>query len=145
MESCGADPATAAGALGDRAAALVEEPMTPAPELRAAADTLDRAADKATPGEWQVAASWAGPNAVLNSEGHPIAVCGDDAPGYEFPIHDAAFIAVMDPALAKTVAAWLRATAPLLRISHERCDHTCPHAAALAVARAVNKEVRTNV
>jgi hypothetical protein len=112
-----------------------------ASELRAAADTLDRAADKATPGEWQVAASWAGPNAVLNSEGHPIAVCGDDAPGYEFPIHDAAFIAVMDPALAKTVAAWLRAAAD--DAERYSAQTLAPQSVtvdrrALAVARAVN-------
>src|SRR4051812_20108777 len=58
----------------------------------------EESAREATSGRWQVAESWAGPNAVLNDEGHPLAVCGATVEGYDKPATDAEHIARHDPA-----------------------------------------------
>jgi hypothetical protein len=129
-----------------------EDPMT-ASELRAAADTLDRHADAATPGPWQALCDGYGDTTYGRSEDERRDLtwvrsgrtnAGDIVSTQAMPGDsrqrqaDAAFIAVMDPALAKTVAALLRAEAdcPLLP-DH---IHRAVAAAAFAVARAVNKE-----
>lgn len=69
---------------------------------------LRRLLAEATPGPWigSPAESWAGPNAVLDSDGHPIAVCGDDAPwnGYLKASADRALIVAAVNALRQAVA-----------------------------------------
>ncbi len=104
-----------------------------ASELRAAADTLDRHADSATAGPWV-----AHGGSVDGAARQPVVMGGFDSAGSlsdGASVEDAAFIAVMDPALAKDEAY-------LLRIIAAFADQLPQHviAAALAVARAVNKE-----
>ena len=90
----------------------MEAPMTsPTETLRAAATKLREMAEAATPGPWlrDHHGSWAGSNVVLDSEGHPVAICGVDAPedGYLEASGTRALIATLDPTFAVLVADWL--------------------------------------
>ena len=90
----------------------MEAPMTnPTETLRAAATLLREMAQAATPGPWlrDHHGSWAGSNVVLDSEGHPVAICGVDAPedGYLEASGTRALIATLGPTFAGLVADWL--------------------------------------
>lgn len=130
---------------------------TIADELRDAATTLRQTATKATPGPWTSGLpSWAGSNAVLNSHGHPIAVCGDETEGADHPASaDAAWIALASPLLAEALADLLNAAATTwdhqlaYSADHSALHHADPGCgrrveqcrcldAALGVARALN-------
>lgn len=79
--------------------------LTPAEELRAAAARLREHAKSASTWPWTSAPSWAGENAVLNAGGHPVAVCGEEIPGSDYPASaDAAWIALAHPGLAEPLA-----------------------------------------
>lgn len=89
----------------------MEAPMNPTETLRAAATKLREMAQAATPGPWlrDHHGSWAGSNVVLNSEGHPVEICGVDAPevGYLEASSTRALIATLGPTFAVLVADWL--------------------------------------
>jgi hypothetical protein len=126
-----------------------------ASELRAAADTLDRAADAATEAPWTAVVSHEttggdDPNVppeywcaeVANEAANVTVAYWSDT---EDVTGNAAFIAVMDPALAKGFAALLREVAADLgdepgNRADDSDDMDPTFRAALAVARAVNKE-----
>lgn len=77
---------------------------------------LDRAF-AATPGPWQMAQSWAGSNAIVDGEGHPVAVCGDDYPagGYFQASADRRYVATMQPVVAIALANLLTAVAQAMQ------------------------------
>lgn len=80
--------------------------MSEAGTLHRAASLMRGRAVAASRPPWQAWRSWAGPNAVVNADGHPVAVCGDDYPeaGYLKASADRAHIAGMDPLVAVEVA-----------------------------------------
>jgi hypothetical protein len=108
-------------------------------QITARLNEIEAVARAATPGSWQAAESWAGPNAVLNEDGYPLAVCGAEAPGYDKPVRDATHIALHDPAAVLALVAGLREVVAL----HHRppmcdaCIEDYPCRTLTAVARAL--------
>jgi hypothetical protein len=98
--------------------------------LLAVARLMREQAQAATRTGWQAGApSWAGANAVLTDEGHPITVCGDG----ESAAADARHIAsIANPVVALELADWLEDCAA----RHRRGQVVAVSAHAVAVARA---------
>lgn len=116
--------------------------MSPAEELRAAADRLEALAKDATPGPWRSAEQTHGEWFGIQSEHFAL--------GTAFEQADATHIAAMHPGVGLALSAWLRQAA-IDEWAHGRpdcCEDGCdecdddllaPHLRrALAVARAIN-------
>lgn len=119
--------------------------MSPADELRAAATLLRETANKATPGPWSASPVWSPRSqatSAVYSLAHPTGTHASEVvpsmlatpkrplvrPG------DAAWIALMSPAVAEPLAAWLDFLALLIDGDHAAPDG---YAHALDFARAI--------
>jgi hypothetical protein len=112
--------------------------LTPAAELRAAAERLRQAATTATPGPWHVTVC--GPNdddAYVVSPSRPVVIA--EEPAGAGGQQDAAFIAAMHPGVGLALADWLDAVSSDIG-DHSEClgKARCELASALAVARSIN-------
>jgi hypothetical protein len=106
--------------------------LTPAAELRAAAERLRQAATAATPGPWHVTVC--GPNdddAYVVSPSRPVVIA--EEPAGAGGQRDAAFIAAMHPGVALALAEWLEQTVRALEYWRTAIPDE-----ALAVARSLN-------
>jgi len=116
---------------------------TPIEELRAAATIVRQAAAKATPGPWRIRQGNTISSNIADRDGHMVIDGGGWTDGTKTVVYgaalnaDAAWIALMSPALAEPLAAWLESEALSLR-SFDRSWHGTFAARALAVARSIN-------
>lgn len=88
--------------------------MTPAEELRAAAKLLRETAEQATPGPWGVESVASESIGVLSYPAHAFVATIGVRTADESVTADAAWIALVSPALAKPLAAWLDSRAQAL-------------------------------
>ncbi|MFG3311834.1 hypothetical protein ACGF0C_07720 [Streptomyces albidoflavus] len=118
--------------------------MTPAEELRAAAERLRELADAAHGSPWAAIEiprpgcdlpAWWVESDHQDPDGSTSATVADCPWGEA----DAQYIAAMQPALARALANWLETEAaqPLTAQHGSRCTADCTTAAALAVARQI--------
>ena len=119
--------------------------MTPAQEIRRAAETLRQRAQAATPGPWVPSKAYrlnvVAPDKIVGRGSHPGTVT--DAPGESFNSANAAYIATLDPGVGEALADLLDNEASVIDGAEQYPDLHMPLNGArcdllLAVARAIN-------
>ena len=122
--------------------------MSPADDLRAAATLIRATASKATPGPWEIRDGNKVSSNVAARDERMVIDGGGWTDGTKAVVYgaaliaDAAWIALMSPAVAEPLAAWLEATATDIEISEEDrkagwSAFISPAHPALTVARAI--------
>ena len=114
--------------------------MSPSETLRAAATKLRETASKATPGPWQIGPEFGDmvTSPEPNWNGNPTVIASDLADGHPgFDWNNVAWVALMSPAVAEPLAAWLETCANDLADARHYIDepNSCEHA--LAIARSI--------